>query len=85
MNDLPEGSDAPVTRSTLVELLAPALGEATATDVVRRASLELRIPDGTLTHKQALAVLDKVAYVPGLVGISARFVKSRLILRWGGV
>ena len=77
------GSDAPVTRAELVELLAPALGETKATDVVRQAALDLRIPNGQLTHQQALSVLDKVAYAPGLVGISARFVKSRLILKWG--
>ena len=34
-----------------------------------------------LDKKQALAVLEQVAQTPGLVGITARFAKSRLYLR----
>ncbi len=84
MDELPHGgSGSVVSQAALVELLAPALGDAKAKEVIRQGALDLRIPNGMLTHKQALALLDKVAHAPGLVGISARFVRSRLILKWG--
>jgi hypothetical protein len=79
----PYDSNGLVNRAELVELLASALGETKAAEVIRQAALDLRIPNGQLTQQQALSVLDRVAFTPGLVGISARFVKSRLILRWG--
>ncbi len=84
MNEPPHrGTGNLVSQGVLIELLAPALGDAKAREVIRQGALDLRIPNGVLTHEQALALLDKVAHAPGLVGISARFVRSRLILKWG--
>ncbi|MEZ4221356.1 MAG: hypothetical protein R3B13_10565 [Polyangiaceae bacterium] len=71
-----------VTHAALAELLAPALGDVKAKDVIQAAAEQLHLEHGPLTRDQALALLDHIALGPGLVGISARFVKSRLILRW---
>jgi hypothetical protein len=32
--------------------------------------------------KQGLEVLERIASQPGLVGITARFAKSRVLLKW---
>lgn len=62
----------------VVELLARTLGREKATMVVRNAAMLLRTPpDQHWTHEDALAVLEKIAEQPGLVGITARFAKSR--------
>lgn len=79
-------SPANAERLTELELaahLASALGETKALEVVQSARSELRIPGGSLRRDQVLAVLDAIATEPGLVGITARFVKSRLSLQWG--
>ena len=65
----------------LASHLASALGEAKALELVRSTKVRLEIPAGAISREQALSVLDTIAKEPGLVGITARFVKSRLILQ----
>lgn len=70
-----------VTRADLAKLLAQALGNEKASDAVNKAAAQLGIRRDPLDKDQALSVLEQIAQTPGLVGISARFAKSRLHLR----
>ena len=69
----------------LVAMLSQSLGDRVAEVLVRRVlddvlGLEL---DGEISRADALVVLDRIATEePGLAGISARFLSSRLILDW---
>lgn len=75
--------EAGVSRADLARLLAQSLGHEKATDAIHRAAhaLGIRREIDVLDKSQALAVLEQVAQTPGLVGITARFAKSRLHLR----
>lgn len=70
-----------IATSTLVELLAPSLGEDAAQEVVERACEASGLTSMELTRDEALRVLEVVAEQPGLVGITARFAKSRVLLQ----
>ena len=70
-----------IATSTLVELLAPSLGEDAAQEVVERACEAPGLTSMELTRDEALRVLEVVAEQPGLVGITARFAKSRVLLQ----
>ena len=72
-----------VSRADLAKLLAQSLGHEKATDAINRAAhtVGIRREIDLLDKKLALAVLEQVAQTPGLVGITARFAKSRLYLR----
>jgi hypothetical protein len=70
-----------VTRADLAKLLAQALGNEKALDAVSKAATKLGIRRDPLDKDQALSVLEQIAQTPGLVGITARFAKSRLHLR----
>lgn len=75
--------DNTLSDQELASHLASALGEAKALEVVRTAAGQLQLSPEQMNRAQALQVLEVVAKEPGLVGVSARFVKSRLILQWG--
>lgn len=69
-----------VTRAQLVEVLAAALGQDKAEKLIR-GELEARgIVAEALPLDAALDLLERLAAQPGLVGITARFAKSRLLL-----
>ena len=65
----------------LCALLAQTVGDEMAHTVIKQAArdigLNLRrgIPSG-----EVLTLLDHIAQTPGLVGITARFAKSRVLL-----
>jgi hypothetical protein len=71
------------SRSELASLLSANLGAEKAGELVGIAAGELAFGD-PLTTTQCLDVLERIAAQPGLVGIAARFAKSRVLLRWGG-
>lgn len=65
----------------LAGLLSKSIGEEKAEDVVRAAARALGLGAlTTFTQKQALEVLESIASTPGIVGVTARFAKSRLHL-----
>ena len=71
------------THAELAALLSQNLGMEKALELVGVAARELSY--GTeLSMEQGLEVLERIAVQPGLVGIAARFAKSRGLLRWGG-
>lgn len=68
------------TREELIDLLSPSLGREKAVQIVRAQCEALELSEDNFDHAAALQVLERVAAEPGLVGISARFLKSRLLL-----
>ncbi|MEZ4372801.1 MAG: hypothetical protein R3B07_18395 [Polyangiaceae bacterium] len=68
--------------STLVELLAPALGYEAALETVEHARQVIGATGTDMSRDQALHLLEVIAEQPGLVGITGRFAKSRVLLQW---
>lgn len=73
---------ASISRSDVVDLLAASLGTTKAEHAVRAAAAALRLDDSSFPLERALALLEKIAEEPGIVGITARFAKTRALLRW---
>lgn len=62
-------------------LLSPSLGDAKAETCVREAMNTLGLPGhAKMTVDTALEVLETIAQTPGIVGVTARFAKSRVHL-----
>ncbi|RYE86453.1 MAG: hypothetical protein EOO75_15715 [Myxococcales bacterium] len=64
----------------IVSLLAPSLGVERAADVVRQACHRLGLLGPPHDRAGVLALLDQLDSEPGLVGVTTRFVKARLLL-----
>jgi len=74
-------TDTRIDTSKLPDLLAQTLGNEKAKAAIDGALEELGLGRPTrITMEQALAVLERVAATPGIVGVTARFAKSRLHL-----
>jgi hypothetical protein len=73
--------DEPV-REELVGVFTAHFGKEKASELVDGAASSLGLRPAMLTPPDGLNVLEKLAENPGLVGISARFAKSRLHLKW---
>lgn len=69
-----------ITVRDLVQQLAGTLGDAKAEEVVSDALRITKTPAGALNRQQAIKLLDQIATHSGIVGITASFVKSRLLL-----
>lgn len=69
-----------VDRKQIVNLLAPTLGEEKSEEVILAACTRRQLPVDTLDQNQALTLLEDLAAQHGLVGVTARFAKARLIL-----
>ena len=65
---------------TLAAMLARTLGEEMAADVVRNAARELALKPFDLSAEDALAIFDRLATTDGMVGVAARFAKTRVLL-----
>ena len=66
----------------LVSLLAKSLGTEKSREVVSAALSELALAAGILDMDQAQRVLDLTAQSEGIVGVTSRFAKARLMLRF---
>lgn len=71
-----------LTVTELASFLSQAIGDAKAREVVRAAVLGMGLAEHAVTRAQALALFEKIATQDGIVGVAARFAKSRLHLRW---
>ncbi len=69
-----------VSRRDVIELLSAALGTAKAEHEVRAAADGLRL-GADFPLDEALALLERIAAEPGIVGITARFATTRAVLR----
>jgi hypothetical protein len=63
----------------IAELLASTVGQERADEAVREVVQRLAFPANALTREQTLALLDAIAVRPGLLGMTARFAKTRAI------
>jgi hypothetical protein len=75
-----EGQPPVLSRVHLAKLLSASMGREKAEECISEAAASLGL-GGTFGHDDALRVLEAVATQPGIVGITARFAKSRLLLR----
>jgi hypothetical protein len=66
----------------LVKLLGASIGDEMAAQAIGQACKALDLDPARFDRDQALRVLEKIAETRGLVGISARFAKSRVHLKW---
>jgi hypothetical protein len=74
--------DAHYSREELIAILSGSISESVAEAHIVRAASALSIASTSLTLKEAQDILENIANEPGLVGIAARFAKSRVALRW---
>ncbi|MCC6811799.1 MAG: hypothetical protein IT381_30500 [Deltaproteobacteria bacterium] len=64
----------------MAALISPSVGEEKARALVAETAQALGMSGERLETEQCLQVLEVIAKQPGLVGISARFAKSRFHL-----
>jgi hypothetical protein len=69
-------------RVELVKLLSSAVGDEQAEDAIIAAAEALGIDPDAFDRDDALAVLEQIAETKGLVGIAARFAKTRVPQKW---
>ena len=70
-----------VFRNQVIDMLTPGLGAPEAARIVHSTADVLGFgPE--LDVAQAMRLLDRLAGVPGLVGITAHFIKSHALLAW---
>jgi hypothetical protein len=65
----------------LTGLLSRTVGEPKARELVQNAARRAQIGLERITCDDALAILEIIAEEPGLIGITARFAKSRAALQ----
>lgn len=70
--------DNTVSIRSLIEMLAATLGWEKSADVVNAAAQRLGLPMVVITPSQATALLSELALAPGMVGVTARFARSRM-------
>jgi hypothetical protein len=79
-----QGSQQPRTNTIdadqIAGLLAPSLGEERSLEIVREALRQHGAPLVGIDRARALDVLEGLACERGIVGVTARFAKARLIL-----
>jgi hypothetical protein len=70
-----------IGRAEIVALLAPSLGEEKAGEIVGSAAASIDLTGELFEKTKALRLLDVLAAVPGIVGVTARFAKARMLLQ----
>lgn len=68
-------------RPEVAALLAQSVGREKAQEAVDTAAADLKLAPGPLRRDDVLAVLEHLARHPGLLGVTARFARSRLLLK----
>lgn len=71
-----------VSIEDLVAVLRSSLGEDAARQALNEAADELGIHGQHLSHDEGLRMLERLAEREGLVGVTCRFARSRLMLKW---
>lgn len=82
MNARKHQAVAVLDSSTVTEALSPAVGQEKARAAVESAIDALSMDGRRMTRDDVLRVLEKIAQAKGVVGVCARFARSRLILQW---
>lgn len=76
-NTAPSPSSSMTVRS-LIEMLASSLGWEKSAEVVDAAVLRLKYPPVLITPAQASDILAELSKAPGMVGVTARFARTRM-------
>lgn len=71
-----------VSEDELTTSLSGSVGQEKARDAVRSEAIRLGLLGGSFTEEEALRVLGMIADVEGILGVTARFARSRLMARW---
>jgi hypothetical protein len=71
-------TESTLSSTYVVDLLSPHLGKEKSSEVVSAVVLKLALPDADLSPDQALTLLEELSRTAGMVGIAARFARSRL-------
>ncbi len=77
---IPPPTPARIRLKDLARMLAPSIGEARGEEVVRDAAMKLGIEGPETSRDRALELLELLATETGVVGVTARFAKARLLL-----
>lgn len=79
MRVTPQGPAEPLTLRKLTKMLGESIGLPEARSVVAQAAKELAIGENfALTQRQAELLLENLKKHPGLIGVSAHFLSTRL-------
>ncbi|MGE0784961.1 MAG: hypothetical protein AB7S26_04675 [Sandaracinaceae bacterium] len=74
-------AESGIDATQLAGLLSPSLGDEKARAAIRDAMRSLGIQaTAKMSTELALDVLEQIARTPGIVGVTARFAKSRVHL-----
>jgi hypothetical protein len=82
MNARKHPAVAVLDSTTVTGALSPAVGEEKARAAVDSAIDVLSLDGRRMTRDDVLRVLERIAQAKGVVGVCARFARSRLILQW---
>ena len=74
----PSSRGVTVSIRSLIEMLAATLGWEKSSEVVNATVQRLGLPTVVVTPAQATALLSELAKAPGMVGVTARFARSRM-------
>ena len=66
----------------VIAALSSSIGEEKARAAVQETCTSMGIDRATMTRDDALSLLEQIAETPGVVGVCARFSRSRFILQW---
>jgi hypothetical protein len=80
-NSVSPSAGGTIESAELVAVLAHSIGTEKSREVILSAMSKLRISEGRLNAEQAHAVLELTAKAEGIVGVTSRFAKARLILQ----
>ncbi len=69
-----------LTVRSLIEMLAATLGWEKSAEVVNATAQKLGLPPVVITSAEASTLLAELAKAPGMVGVTARFARSRMEL-----
>jgi hypothetical protein len=72
--------EATIDPEQLVMLFAESLGNDKSRETIFAALKRDNLPNTALDQRTALELLERLAHEPGIVGVTARFAKARLIL-----
>ena len=69
---------ARLSRTDLVAMFAPTLGEERSAETVDSAVRALRLPPAPFDVEQAVCIVTEIGRTPGLVGLVSRLAIARL-------
>jgi hypothetical protein len=78
---MPPSAPTKVRVKDLTRMLAATLGDAKGEEIVRATLARLSLTEPEVTRDEALEVLEILAKEAGVVGVTARFAKARMLLK----